>query len=292
MENQELFYQESGRIDPLKQSFSYIICIGLSLILGYIYSVIIIIIPIVYLNFLITVGFGTMLGLICRTLIRFSHNRNKKSQIIQAVIIGLLANYFQWTAYILFAYNDAIPSIGLYLENLEWIIIPKNFFAALFEINRIGTWGMFGITFNGFALTFIWIIEFLIIITGPIIAVVKTKSYPYSEHLQKWYFKYTLFKDFESISTAKRFINELASEPIRVIENLGNGSGLRHTKIHLFYLKDETKQYLTFERIFIEGQGKGKKNSTIVINNFMISKSDAEDLLNKFENKRERIKVI
>ncbi len=78
MENQELFYKESGRINPIKQSISYAIGIVIALILGYIYSVLIIVIPIVYLNFLITVGFSIGLGLICRILVRFSHNRNKK----------------------------------------------------------------------------------------------------------------------------------------------------------------------------------------------------------------------
>jgi len=292
MDNKELYYQESGQINPMKQNLSYAICIGLALLLGYLYSVLIIFIPFVYLNFLITVGYGLSLGLICKALVRFSHNRSKKNQIIQAVVIGLLTNYFQWTAYILYVYNGAIPNIELYFSNLNWIIIPKNFFIAIAEINRFGTWSIFGITLNGFGLTVIWIIEFLIIMAGPIVAIVQTKIYPYSELLEKWYHKYTLFNDFESISTVTQLIGELSSDPLKSIDSLGMGSGLRHTKVHLFYLKDEDKQYLTFEKIYIEGQGKGKKNSSIVINNFKINKSDAELILEKYENKRERIEVI
>lgn len=292
MEDQELFYTESGKINLIKQSLSYGFCIVVALLLGYVYSTIIVFIPIVYFNFLVTVGFGIGLGLICRVLVRFSHNRSKRSQLIQAIIIGLLANYFQWTAYILFAYNGTIPGIELYFSNLHWIVIPKNFFAALSEINRIGTWSIFGITFKGFALTFIWIVEFLLIMAGPIVAIVKTKIYPYSELHQQWYHKYTLFKDFESLSAANNFINELASEPVKTIENLRKGSGLRHTKIHVFYLKDVEKQYLTFEDIFIEDRGKGKKHSSIIINNIMINKSSAKNILDTFENKRERIEVI
>lgn len=292
MDNQELFYQESGQINPIRQSLSYAICIGLALILGYIYSVAIIFIPIVYLNFLITLGFGLTLGLICRAIVRFSHNRSKKSQIVQAVVIGFLANYFQWTAYILYAYNGEIPTLGLYFANLHWIMIPENFFTAVAEINKVGTWSIFGIPFNGFALTAIWIIEFLIIIGGPIVAIVKTKIYPYSELLENWYHKYTLYNDFESISMVNKLTKELASDPVKSIESLGKGSGLRHTKVHLYFMKDEDKQYLTFENIFIEGQGKGKKDSSIVINNFKINKADAELILEKYENKRERIDVI
>lgn len=292
IENKELFYEESGKTDPIKQGISYTICIGLALILGYLYSVTIIIIPIVYLNFLITIGFGVGLGLVCKTLVRFSHNRSRKSQITQAVATGLLASYFQWTAHILYAYNGGIPGIGFYFANIQWIMVPKNFFEAVSEINRIGTWAIFGITFNGFALTIIWLIEFLLILSGPIIAIVNTRIYPYSELHHKWYQKYTLFKDFEYLSTTNSLINGLANEPISTIENLGKGSGFRHTKVHVFYLKDEQKQFLTFEGVLIEGRGKGKRNSTIILNNFMISKSNAESILDKFENRRERIEVI
>lgn len=292
MDNKELYYQESGQVSVSKQIMSYVISIGLVLLLGYLYSVIMIFIPIVYLNFLITVGYALLLGLICRVLVRVSHTRNKNYQIIQAVVIGLLANYFQWTSYILYAYNGAIPNIELYFSHLHWIILPKNFFTAIAEINKFGTWSIFGFTFNGIGLTAIWLIEFIIIMAGPIVAIVQTKVYPYSELLEKWYPKYTLFKDFESISAINKLIGELSSDPLKSIDSLGKGTGLRHSKIHIFYLDDEDKQYLTFENIFIEGQGKGKKDCSIVINNFKIKKSDAKLILEKYENKRERTDVI
>lgn len=292
MNNQDIFYKESGKINPIKQSLSYVICIGLALVLGYAYSIIIGFVPIVYLNILLTVGFGLCLGVICRVLSRLGHNRNKKSQIVQAVVLGLLANYFQWTVYILYAYNGELPSMELYLANLHWIVIPENFFAAIAEINRVGVWSIFGIPFNGFALTFVWFIEFVIIMAGPIVAVIKTKIYPYSELLQKWYKKYTLVDEYASVSTVNKLTNDLTSEPIESIERLGKGAAFRYSKVHIFYLKDEENQYLTFENVFIEGRGKGKKESDIVINNFKLTKSDAEQILERFENKRERIEVI
>ncbi|MCB0516406.1 MAG: hypothetical protein R2798_03605 [Chitinophagales bacterium] len=291
MDNPTLFYQESGKTNLIREVVSYIICIGLALILGYFYAVIIILIPVVYINFFITIGFGIGLGLICKLLARFSHNRNKKSRIIQAVIIGFLANYFQWTAYILYVYNGAtIPSIGTYLANLYWIVIPQNFIAAITEINRVGTWSVFGIVFNGSLLTAVWFFEFAIIMAVPIFTSIQANPYPYSELLQQWYHKYTLFKDFDAIPASNELISELANDPLKTIDSLGKGTGLRHVKIHLFYLKDENKQYLTFEKIFMEGNG--KENSSIIIDNLQIDNSDAKQLLEKYENKRERINVI
>lgn len=267
-------------------------CIGIALILGYIYTIISIILPFVYLNFLITLGFGSCIGLICRILVRFSHNRSKKSRIMQAAIVGLLASYFQWTAYILYVFNGNIPSFSLYISNLYWIVVPENFIYAIQEINRIGSWSIFGITFKGFPLTFIWIVEFALILSGPLIATIRTKTYPYSELLKTWYDKYTLHKDFESISATSALLTELSSDPINAVKSLGKGTATRFTKLHVFYLKNEDKQYLTFERVFIAGHGKGEKNSHFVVYNFAINKADAEMILTEFENKREKIEII
>lgn len=292
MEDKNLYYQESMKINPIGLTLSYVVCLILGLFLGYVYTLITIFMPIIYVNFLLTFGFGLTLGVINRILIRLTHNRYKKSQLIQAFISGVLANYFQWTAYILYAYNGDIPSLSDYLSNVHWIVVPQNFFHAIAEINKVGLWSIFGITFNGFGLTVIWMLEALIIIALPIVAVYRTKIYPYSELLGKWYPKYTLFKDFEYISTSNKLLKDLQLDTLSVLQGLGKGTGHRHSKIHLFYHKKEEKQYLTFETIFVEGQGKGKLNSNILINNFTIDKRTADLILDKFEHNKETVDII
>lgn len=286
------FYKESGNISALGLALSFLICSLLSLFLGYVYTAITILIPIIYFNFLITLGFGGILGIACKLIIRISHNRNRTSQFVQAIIIGILANYFQWITYIVYAYNGEFPALTKYLSYLSLLNDQGSLFQAIIEINRIGMWSIFGLTFNGFALTIVWIFEALIIMAVPVISIYYFKSYPYSETLSKWYPKYTLFKDFESVAAVNMLLNGLQENPLKTIHEMGNGSGVRHTKIHLFYLKDENKQYLSFEKIYIEGQGKGKVNSTIVINNLAIDTQMANRILAEFEHKRERIEVI
>ncbi len=292
MNSKDLFYQESGRYNALGVLISYIICVLLALILGYIYSVVIILIPIVYLNFILTIGLSLTLGLIVRFLVRITKNRNLKSKLLLALTFGLLTNYFQWAVYILYAYDGETPNFFYFLSNLYWIIIPENFIDIIIDINKFGLWSIFGIVFTGFGLTIIWLIEAFIIIAGPLVAIYKTKTYPFSELLNKWYPKYTLSKDFKSVSTVNKMIDDLQTEPLKSIQELKYGTGLRHTKIHVFYLNDEENQYLTFENIYIEGRGKGRKNSDIIINNFMIDKITAKSLLDNFDNKKERIEVI
>ncbi len=294
MINQSQFYQESGKINPLKQSLTYTLCLGLALVLGYIYSVITAVIPLIYLSILISVGLGFGMGFICKALFRFNHNRSKRSRVILAVIFGLMVNYFQWTVYILWAFDGEIPAVDLYLENIHWIIDPQNFLDAIVTINTHGLWEISGIQVKGFGLTTIWIFEFLIIMAGPILAVLQTTIYPYSELQQKWYPKFTLFNDFESFSGSSQLITDLKSDPLKTIEDLGLGIGTRHVKIHVYYLKGENKQYITFKKISIqyERDGKSKETSDMIVNNFTISNLVAEQILEKYENNREGMNVI
>lgn len=292
MDNKSLFYQESGKINFLGLLFSVIIYGLVAMILGYVYSALIAFIPFIYINFFITIGVGIALGFMVRLLVRITHNRNKRSKIILAIVFGLLFNFFQWIVYILNIANGELPDISYYLESFVWFANPKNFFGAIATINSVGAWAIFGTTFTGIPLALVWIIEAFIIIGLPVMAIYKTKTYPYSEFLNKWYPKYTLLKDFESVSTVNKMIRDLQKDPLKSIQDLKYGSGSRHTKIHVFYLKNEKYQYLTFENIFIEKRGEGKRHSEIIINNYRIDKRTAELIRDNFKNKRERIELI
>jgi hypothetical protein len=292
-QNRQKFYEPSGKFDPIRQSLLYVICIGIALFFGYLYTVLICFIPIVYFNLFITVGFGIMLGVVCRLFVRFSHNRNRRSQLIQAVFFGILANYFQWTAYVLFLLEDSIPSFGFYFSNLDWILTSGHFGSILNGLYEYGGWSVFGVQINGLTLAIILISEFIIIAIVPIIGIIQTKVYPYSELQHKWYKKYTLVKDFESISLIDKLLRDLELNPIQAIESLNKGIAFRHAKIHLFYLEGETNHYLTFENIYYEGRGGAtNKKGDIVINNFLISDDFAKEILEKFPNRRERIEVL
>ena len=290
MDNKNLFYQESGNISLSGLIISYIFYFFIALILGYAYSVIIVLNPIAELSVLITLGFSLILGVIARIVVRFTHNRNKRKRIIQAVVFGILVNCFQWILYVTFAIDGEIPSFANYFRGIIWFFRPLDFFDFVVLINKEGMWSVFGIPFNGFMLTFIWIIEIGIIIFGPFIAIYKTKIYPYSEMLRKWYPKFTLNPDFRSVGAVNNMIKALIEDPIKAIDNLDYGESNRYCKVHIFYVEREEKQYLTFENIFVTHEG--KKESHIAINNFTIDKPTAEVLLDKFDNNREKLDVV
>lgn len=283
-------YIPSGNISLIGTILSYLICLALALLLSYLYTFLIIIIPIPYLNFLITAGFGICLGMANKTLVRLTHNRNRRSQLVMALCSGLFANYFQWGAYVLYAVTGEIPNFAEYLTTSTWIFFPQPYFEVIGEINRVGMWSIFGVPFNSFALTIIWIIEFLLITGIPIYNIHKANIFPYSELLKKWYPKLTLNNDFEPIATVNLLTQNLHVDPLKSIQELGYGTASRYSKIHVYFLKDEEIQYLTFEKIFIER--KGNKNSDTLIENFIVDTNTAKSILDSFSHKRERLEVI
>lgn len=71
---------------------------------------------------------------------------------------------------------------------------------------------------------------------------------------------------------------------------MGKGSGNRHAKVHLYFLPEEAKQYVTVENIFIESNG--KKNITNMINNLEVDSDSAKEIMQEFHHKKEFFDVF
>ena len=287
MDKDVLFYKESGRLNALRLLFAYAIGIATVFFISYGYSVLLIFIPLVYLNFIIVTVYAIVLGYFIKLLIRFAQIRNQRSRYVFAVIVGLAAYYFQWTSYILYALSGEVPSFTEYFENSSWIISSTDFIYIIAEINKYGLWEVFGIPFRDYALTFVWIIEAFIILSGALLPVIKHHINPFSEEFNRWYPKYVLRTDFESIATVYKLKESLIEDPLYTLQNLKYGDGARYTKVYIFFLKNEEKQYISFERFFVENRGRGKTKSKLVINNFLINATTAKLILEQFENKRD-----
>jgi hypothetical protein len=246
-----------------------------------------VLIPIVYFNFFITIGYGLAVGVLGSLMVKVTYNRNRKSRLVYIIVMSFLANYFQWTVYILYAYLGKMPDPMEYINNLYWIIQPINIIDLGIEINKFGLWTLGSIPFKGFGLTFIWIIESLIIFLLSFLVIYRKEAYPYSEQLNKWYPKYTLSKDFKFIANKAVIKKALQADALETLQNIGNGMGTRHTKIHLFYLENTREQYLTIENISYEQGGRGKKHSEILLNNLRLDKAKGKSIFNSFDTKRE-----
>ncbi len=292
MTNQPTFYTASEKAHPAGLAIAYLAVLIITFFTGYFYTSFVTMMPFIYINFFITIGFGFGVGFLVRMLVRPTHNRSKKSQMILALVAGLLANTFQWLTFILYALSGDMPSLSAYFESLSLLFIPLKTLSVIGEINKAGLWSIFGIPFNGFLLATVWLIEFALITILPILTLRSAKAYPYSEALGKWYGKFTLNNDFEAISAVSQFTEDLMTDAVAAIEKLAPGSGWRHSKIHIYHLEGEQFQFIDIEKINIEGRGKGKKTSTLQINNLQLENRVAKVVMDKFKNTKERFDIF
>jgi len=70
--------------------------------------------------------------------------------------------------------------------------------------------------------------------------------------------------------------------------DIGVGEAWRHTIIHVYYLTDDPHAYLDFESVSIEDRGKGKTETSLIIENFKIDKGDAKVLMEEYNAKLSR----
>ncbi len=124
--------------------------------------------------------------------------------------MGFVAFYFQWIAYFVFL-NNGEHSFQAYQDNFDLFYNPLLFIDLLLQLNKIGSWEMFGIMFRDFPLWIIWGLEAFLIIGLPILIAYKHPIVPFSESLYKWYPKYILKNQFESISSQNQFKEKLLS---------------------------------------------------------------------------------
>ncbi|MFY0601406.1 MAG: hypothetical protein JXR03_17155 [Cyclobacteriaceae bacterium] len=279
---EEKFYKHSG-----KSSLpGFLIALGLGIFLaislGFIYNSLIVLIPLIYINLFLCLGFGVLLGFSSIALGWIAKVRNTKQSLILSGIIGFIGFYFQWIAYFVFLDSGEL-TIQSYQDNFDLFYTPDLFIELILDVNKYGSWEMFGVVFKGFPLWGIWGIEALIIIGIPVLLINKQAISPFSENLRKWYRKHTLDNQFRNIATQLQFASDLMKDPQRTIETLSYGEPYRYSLISIYYLKDEQRQYLSAVNVHIGRDGKSDRTS--IVHLLELETPIAEELIKKYGTK-------
>lgn len=172
-------YQSSGRIGPLGIPAMLIAGFGGALVLGIAYAYLIVWIPIVYVNFLATGGFGVGLGMAVDKAARFGKVRNAKS----AHLIGFLAGLFG--LYVAWAWDGTARTSGE-AESIPVLWNPLALKAYVSVFYETGFWGFRGGNVSGIPLAVIWVIEALVIVGCSTLLAGSTASTPFCESCSEW----------------------------------------------------------------------------------------------------------
>jgi len=255
----DLYYKPSGKVSP--SSIIYFILASLTLIplLALAYTYLVWYIPFIYLNILLTAGFGFGVALsITFLVIHLGKVRNPMVAALFAVLGGLVAMYINWAIWIDLVINAGESygnsRIGITASNVEltqvWDLLLNPGLMKEFagRINEVGTWGLRSSTVSGTFLSIIWVIEALIVIVISVFTALGRAGQPYCEEDNKW-FKDTALPAFNFIDNASEMKDQLESSNPNVFSNLSlasNPSADSHS-VFTIYTSEKGQNYLSIE---------------------------------------------
>lgn len=146
------FYSHSGKFGPQGPILALAAGAGLAFPIGLIYSYLIMWIPLIYLNFLLTAGYGFLFGFITQKLLKFGKVRNNTLTLLTAALVGVLAWYGSWN-------GCAKALIG---SDAPWFFTPTQISQFISILYEKGSWGLghgSDAAVTGIPLAIVWIIE-------------------------------------------------------------------------------------------------------------------------------------
>ena len=250
----QAFYKASGKFSPTGLLLALGIGLQISLLLGFLYNVVMVLMPLIYFNFIFAVSFGVGAGYLAVIMERLGQIRNRRATLIMAVLFGLTAWLTQWYAYLVYLNTQNLGFTDLW-NFLPTLINLSEWLAFVSEVYSQGSWSIFGTQVSGLFLGIIWLIELPALVAMPIWVALRQDTAPYSENFGKWYGKRVLHKDFGYISSRRVFLELFQENIIEAIDTLPNGTPYRYSKVSVYSIDREDNHYLTIENIWVSQQG-------------------------------------
>jgi hypothetical protein len=176
----EKYYSHSGAVGITGPILFATVGLLVTALMAWVYGYAVYYIPLIYINFFITLFFGGGVGFLIGWLGKVGKVRNNMVMLLSGLALGLFANYFQWVA--------AIAAISGDLAG-EMVIVfsPLVLFEFMGGLADTGYWTIFGWTPTGWAMYLFWWIEFFIIVGGAtLIAMGFSSEEPYCENCDDW----------------------------------------------------------------------------------------------------------
>jgi hypothetical protein len=163
--------------------------------LGFGYAFLIKWIPIVYLNILITVGYGFIVGFAVAATVKFCRVRNVLVASLLATVVGLLANYFQWNGH-MHALLDGAPPL----------CAPAGIWGVMQQLFEHGSWAMRdGDNVTGWFLVAVWVVEAAaILVLTVLVGMCTIRDTPYCEKSGCWLDEETKYDTLAAFTDAQQ----------------------------------------------------------------------------------------
>ena len=266
------YYKPSGKFSPVSFLYFIIACFAGLPLLGLLYAYAIWYIPFFYFHFIFTVIFGGLVGVLAigMGVIKLGKVRNRAIGIFFGFFGGLVALYFHWAVWVDFVMNIkrfsdsssfGMPSSEIHFnEVFSYVKHPAAFFQLIADINEKGVWTLRSLhdAVNGPFLSFIWIVEALIVLAGSMWGANITSKKPFCEVSKTWFEEKTL-PAFSYIQEKEKVISSLENDDADIFKDIVKAENLKesHSIFTVYYSKNE-EYYLTIKNKTVVTDKNGK----------------------------------
>jgi hypothetical protein len=159
-------------------------------------------------------------------------------------------------------------------------------FSIISEIYTAGAWEVFRTPVRGIVLGIIWLAEIAIVVFTAWTTVNAFHIGPFNDRFNKWYTKYKLHDEYQSLANERSFLELDGSTSSEKIKNLKSGGATRYGKISVYYLENAGQGFLLYENMARDSKGK-KASGTTMLDHLIIPKIEAKQIIDTFHGKKE-----
>lgn len=178
------YYAESGRFSVRGVVLGLLVGAAVGSVLAFVYAFAVLYIPLVYIRFILTFGFGAVAGLFAAALpLRLGKMRNGRVRLVATLLVLLVAWYASWVVWVWALLRRAdVTGVSLLTLALQ----PDVLWQAVLRVNEVGAWRIRSLTPTGIVLWGIWAIEAVIIVgLGTLLGALGAAE-PFCEHCESW----------------------------------------------------------------------------------------------------------
>ncbi len=251
-------YKHSGRFSGTGLLLALAAPATVAFPLGYIYAYLIKYIPFIYLNFIITGGYGFASGAFTGWLLQRGKVRNNALAALAGVSAGFFALYFAWSAHIHSMFDHA-----------PIVFYPEEILRGVNLLYQQGSWSLHGSEVKGIPLAIVWAVEAAGIIgLSTITAYAMVSQTPFCERADCWLSKERTISGLDAFS-----------DPTQIAAfQAGDVSSLSKAKLR-------TTGSATFGRLKLKYSDGCDEFCTLTVSN-VTSATDSKG------NVKERVKII
>jgi len=268
------YYKHSGTVPPLAIVKALLLGILAAVPLAFVYAYIIVYLPIIsVLTFLLTAGFGAMVGFAVGKVMHSGKVRNNTAALAAAIPVGLFALWISWVAwvYAVLHRGDSPVEVGV----LDLVFSPAGLWKVIGLINDKGAWSLKGATPTGGILWAMWAGEAAIIV-GCVLLVAHTMVHdPFCEACDRWCEEH---KSFAVVGPTHKdvLVPRLEQSDYGILTELAGPEGDAYTQLDLHQCSQcQGNAALTATRVTMKlKKGKQEKEEKVLLRHLILSPSD------------------